>query len=68
MVIAAEEENWELVKDLIEMSVDINLPTNTKIRAVNYAIKYQEIQMIELLFKHGTDVYKWKDSKTPKEV
>lgn len=65
---AAEDRNWALVKELIDMNVDVNIATNANMRAVNYAIKYEEVEMIELLFKHRTDVYKWKERTTPKEV
>ena len=65
---AAEKKNWNLLKKLLEMNVDVNLATNTDVRAVNYAIKCGEKEIIELLFKHRTDVYRWKDPDIPVEV
>ena len=65
---AAENQNWPLVTELIKMNVNVNVAARGDQRAINYAIKSSRADIISLLFEHDTECLKWKDIVPSEEV
>ena len=55
VILASEENRWELVKFLFSKGADLNIGTRSNKKPIHYACLSNNIGMVKWLFEHGAE-------------
>lgn len=53
VILASEENRWELVQFLFSKGADLNIGTRSNKKPIHYACLSNNIEMVKWLFEHG---------------